>query len=103
MLSAAPRNWATSSGGRSRAGLGNLTRLPERPGGSGPKPTLTSSCSAIARSVEAVARLKISVGENACVMLQLTRRPILVIPATAGIQGGQAVARPGPRFRGGDE
>src|SRR3984957_13092015 len=66
MLSAAPRNCATSSAGRSRAGFGNLTRFPASPAGSGPKVTLTSSLSAIARSVVAVARLKISVGENSC-------------------------------------
>src|SRR5712692_3497532 len=69
MLSAAPRSWAASSGGRSRAGLGSLTREPDSPGGSGPKPTVRSSRSAIARNVEAVARLKISVGEKACAML----------------------------------
>src|SRR5580698_391875 len=69
MLSAAPRNWATSSAGRSRAGLGSLTRLPASPAGSGPKVTLTSSFSAIARKVVAVARLKISVGENSCAIL----------------------------------
>src|SRR5713101_1671356 len=69
MLSAAPRSWAASSGGRSRAGLGSLTREPDSPGGSGPKPTVKSSRSAIARNVEAVARLKISVGEKACTML----------------------------------
>src|SRR5207302_9067261 len=31
-LSAAPRSWAASSGGRSRAGLGSLTREPDSPG-----------------------------------------------------------------------
>ncbi len=51
-LSAAPRNCAASSAGRSRAGLGSLTRLPLRPGGSGPKPIVRSSRSAIARSVD---------------------------------------------------
>src|SRR5215475_2741077 len=66
MLSEAPRSCATSSAGRSRAGLGSLTRLPESPAGSGPKVTLTSSFSAIARNVVAVARLKISVGEKSC-------------------------------------
>src|ERR1700733_1184376 len=69
MLSAAPRNCATSSGGRSRAGFGNLTRFPASPAGSGPNVTLTSSFSAIARKVVAVARLKISVGENSCAIL----------------------------------
>src|SRR5579864_4394226 len=69
MLSAAPRSWAASSGGRSRAGFGSFTREPVRPGGSGPNPTVRSSRSAIARNVEAVARLKISVGENACAIL----------------------------------
>src|SRR6267154_3720755 len=68
MLSAAPRNCATSSGGRSRAGLGKRTRRPESPAGSGPKVTLTSSSSAIARNVVAVARLKISIGEKSCAM-----------------------------------
>src|SRR5437773_2259389 len=58
----------TASAGNSRAGLGNLTRVPATPAGSGPKPTVRSSRSAIARKVEADARLKISVGEKACVM-----------------------------------
>src|SRR5207245_7403731 len=55
---------AASSAGRSRGGFGSLTREPLRPAGSGPKPTVKSSRSAIARNVAAVARLKISVGEN---------------------------------------
>ena len=66
MLSAAPRNCAASSAGRSRGGFGSRTRTPLSPAASGPKATVRSSRSAIARSVAAVARLKISVGENSC-------------------------------------
>src|SRR5579872_4361764 len=71
-LSAAPRSCATSSAGRSRAGLGRRTRRPDSPAGSGPNVTLTSSSSAIARNVVAVARLKISVGEKSCAMRPVT-------------------------------
>ena len=66
MLSAAPRSCAASSAGRSRGGLGSRTRVPLSPAASGPKPMVTSSRSAIARKVAAVARLKISVGEKSC-------------------------------------
>src|SRR5437870_8688695 len=63
MLSAAPLSCAASSTGRSRGGFGSRTRAPLTPAASGPRPTVTSSRSAIARRVAAVARLKISVGE----------------------------------------
>src|SRR5216117_196347 len=55
-----------------RATASTLRAIAERDDltvGSGPKPTVRSSRLAIARNVEAVARLKISVGEKACAML----------------------------------
>ena len=64
MLSAAPRNCAASSAGRSRGGFGSRTLVPLRPAASGPKAMVRSSRSAIARNVAAVARLKISVGDE---------------------------------------
>src|SRR5438552_11513175 len=76
MLSAAPRSCAASSAGRSLGGFGRRTRAPLTPAASGPKPTVTSSRSAIARNVAAVARLKISVGEYSWAIGTLHQRRI---------------------------